>query len=345
MGGHLDLTVRVQDFRVTGAKVSVGGLHRGIEGLCEGRTFSRALPVVARAAVRSSVHWQVAYAEAVESLCGLEVPARAVAIRVALMELERIADHMLAHATTLDLLGCRAAAARVWADRELVMDTSQAVTGQRLVQDAVVIGGVAWDADSAWPQRVTTLAKTVQAAIHQYVREGEVLHPLDRLEGLVPVHKEDVMGWGLTGPVLRATGIKRDARADERSRAYRDVDVPIVVKDTNDAIARTEVRLLEMTASAKVLSDLVRGLPGGRVRTNPPEVFPKGTAIGVVEDPRGEVLCFVSSDGTDRPRRVRFRSPDMAHAAALSELLIDCPEDDVALAVASIDLHVGGIDR
>jgi NADH-quinone oxidoreductase subunit C/D/NADH-quinone oxidoreductase subunit B/C/D len=345
MGGRLGLVLRESDGRVTSARVSVGKMHRGVEGLAEEGTFQGALPLVARAAVRSSVHWQVAYAEAVEALCRVEVPPRARALRVALMELERIADHMLSHAATLDVLGCTASAARVWADRELVMDASQAVTGQRLVQDAVVVGGVAHDAHESWSERVIKVAHLVQGAVREYVHEAEALEPMGRLEGLATVHLEDMTGWGLTGPMLRAAGVPRDARGDGRCPAYAEHRVPVQTREAGDAEARTELRLLEMASSARTLAQVARAMPGGRSRAWVPEEVPKGRGLGVVEAPGGEVLCSVVSDGTARPRRVRLRGPDTAHAAALADLLLGSPTEDVPLAVVSVDICVGGCDR
>ncbi len=345
MGGRLGLAVRTQDGRVTGARVSVGHLHRGVEGLLEDRAYGACLPVVARASVRHSVHWQVAYAEAVEALCHVEVPPRGMQLRVALMELERIADHMLAHAATLDVLGCPAAASRVWADRELVMDASQAVTGQRLVQDAIAVGGMARDAPGEWSDRLLRVARAVQSMVRQYVHEAEALAPMARLEGLAPVHLEDMTGWGLTGPLLRAAGVPRDARADGRCRAYRGLQVPVQTREGGDALARSELRLLEMASSARTLVQLARSLSGGRSHAAMPEVVPKGRGLGVVEAPTGELLCMVVSDGTPRPRRVRLRGPDAAHAAALADLVLGCRSEDVGLAVASVDISVGGCDR
>jgi NADH:ubiquinone oxidoreductase subunit D/NADH:ubiquinone oxidoreductase subunit C len=345
MGGRLDLVLREADGRVTGARVSVGHLHRGVEGLVEGCSFEDAMAILARTSVRSSVHWQVAYAEAVEALCHMEVPPRGRSIRVALMELERIADHMLAHAGTLEVLGCPAAASRAWSDRELVMDASQAVTGQRLVQDAIVVGGVAHDAHETWSERLLMVARTVQAAVREYVHEAEALEPMTRLEGLAPVHLEDMTGWGLTGPLLRSAGVARDSRADGRCMAYVDHGVPVQTREDGDALARSELRLLEMASSARTLAQLARSMPGGRSRAWAPEAVPKGRGLGTVEAPGGEVLCLVVSDGTERPRRVRMRGPDTAHAAALADLVLGCRVEDVPLAVASVDLCVGGCDR
>jgi len=345
MGGRLGLVVREKDGRVSGARVSVGRLHRGVEGLAEGGTFASFMPRVARTAVRSSVHWQVAFAQAVEDVCHIDVPARGRSLRVALLELERIADHMLAHATTLDILGCPAAASRVWSDRELVMDTAQAVTGQRLVQDAIIIGGVAHDAHEDWADRLLLTARTVQAAVRQYVHEAEALAPMVRLEGLAPVNLEDMSGWGLTGPLLRSAGVPRDARADGRCPAYADLQVPVQTREDGDALARSELRLLETASSARTLAQVARSMPGGRSRAWMPDLVPKGSGLGVVEAPGGEVLCAVVSDGTARPRRVRLRSPDTAHAAALADLVLGCLVEDVPLAVASLDICVGGCDR
>jgi NADH:ubiquinone oxidoreductase subunit D/NADH:ubiquinone oxidoreductase subunit C len=345
MGGRLGLVLREQDGKVSSARVSVGHLHRGVEGLSEGCTFESAMPLVARTAVRSSVHWQVAYAEAVEDLCHMEVTPRGKAIRVALMELERIADHMLAHAATLEVLDCPAAATRVWSDRELVMDTSQAVTGQRLVQDAIVVGGVAYDSQEDWTDRLLLMARTVQAAVREYVYEAEALEPMSRMKGLARVHLEDMTGWGLTGPLLRSAGVPRDARGDGRCLAYSDHQVPVQTRETGDASARSELRLLEIASSARTLAQVARSMPRGRSRTWMPEVVPKGQGLGVVEAPGGEVLGLVVSDGTDKPRRVRLRGPDTAHAAALADLMLGCRVEDVPLAVASVDLCVGGCDR
>jgi len=345
MGGRLGLAIRTKDGRVTGARVSAGHLHRGVEGLLEDRTYEACLPVVARASVRSSVHWQVAYAEAVEALCHVEVPSRGRQLRVAMMELERVADHMLAHAATLDALGCPAAASRVWADRELVMDASQAVTGQRLVQDAIAVGGVARDAPGEWSGRLLGVARAVQAMVKQYVREAEALEPMARLEGLARVNLEDMTGWGLTGPLLRAAGVPRDARADGRCRAYRDLQVTVLTRDGGDALARSKLRLLEMASSARTLAQVARTLSGGRSHAAMPETVPKGVGLGVVETPTGELLCMVASDGTPRPRRVRLRGPDAAHTAALADLVLGCRVEDVGLAAVSVDISVGGCDR
>jgi NADH-quinone oxidoreductase subunit C/D/NADH-quinone oxidoreductase subunit B/C/D len=345
MGGRLGMMLREKDGRVSGARVSVGHLHRGVEGLLEEGTFEAAMPLVARTAVRSSVHWQVAYAEAVEDLCHLEVPPRGKALRVALMELERIADHMLVHAATLDALGCPAAASSVWADREVVMDTSQAVTGQRLVQDAVVVGGVAHDAREEWSERLHLTARTVQAAVKGYVHEAEALDPITRLRGLARVHLDDMTGWGITGPPLRSAGVPRDARTDGRCRAYREHQVPAQVRDGGDAEARSELRLLEMASSARTLAQVARSMPGGRSRSKIPDVVPKGRGVGMVEAPGGEVLSMVVSDGSDRPRRVRLRGPDAPHAAAIADLVLGSRVEDVSLAVMSMGICMGGCDR
>jgi NADH:ubiquinone oxidoreductase subunit D len=345
MGGRLGLVLRESDDRVTGARVSVGDQHRGVEGLLETGTYWTAMPLMARTSPRSSVHWQVSYAEAVEALCHLEVPPRARALRVGLMELERIADHMLAHASTLEVLGCHASASRVWSDRELVMDASQAVTGQRLVQDAIVVGGVSHDAHESWTGRIHKVALLVQTAVREYLHEAEVLGPMERLKGLARVHLEDMTGWGLTGPLLRAAGVPRDARGDGRCQAYADHRVPVQTRDDGDAIARTELRLLEMASSARTLAQVARSMPGGRSRATVPELVPKGRGLGVVEAPGGELLCSVVSDGTARPRRVRLRGPDSAHAAALPDLLLGCRPEDVPLAVISVDVSMGGCDR
>ena len=345
MGGTVSLEVRSQGGKVTVARVGPGHLHRGIEGLAESRTWDGVLALAARAAVRSSVHWQVAYASAVEQLTGLQVPQRGLALRVALMELERISDHMLAHATMLELLGCHGPASRVWADRELVMDAMQAATGGRVVHDCIAIGGVRADAPPGWPERLGRVAELVGESSRQYVREALGLPPWRRLEGLAPVHPDHMPGWGLSGVLVRASGMTADARKDGRVGGYAEMPLDVHTLPGSDAVARAELRLLEMASSARLLAHLSKAMPGGRVREEMHEETPPGRAVGVVEDPRGELHCTVVSSGLDRPRRVHFRSPDLAHAAALGEVLLGVPADDVALAVASVDICVGGVDR
>ena len=345
MGGTVSLEVRSQGGRVTAARVGPGHLHRGVEGLAEARTWDGGLALAARAAVRSSVHWQVAYASAVEQLTGLQVPQRGLALRVAIMELERIADHMLAHATMLELLGCHGPASRVWADRELVMDGMQAVTGGRVVHDCIAIGGMRADAPPGWAERLGRVAELAGEASRQYVAEARGLPPWRRLEGLAPVHPDHMPGWGLSGVLVRASGMSADARKDGRVGGYADLPLDVHTLPGSDAVARAELRMLEIASSARVLAHLSRAMPGGRVREEMHEEVPPGRAVGVVEDPRGELHCMVASGGLDRPRRVHFRSPDLAHAAALGEVLLGVPSDDVALAVASVDICVGGVDR
>ena len=345
MGGTVGLEVRSQGGRVTAARVGPGHLHRGIEGLSEARTWDGCLALAARAAVRSSVHWQVAYASAVEQLMGLQVPERGLALRVALMELERIADHMLAHATTLELLGCHGPASRVWADRELVMDAMQAATGGRLVHDCVAIGGMRTDAPPGWAERLGQVAVLAGEASRAYAAEARGLPPWRRLRGLAPVHPDHMPGWGLSGVLLRASGPAVDARKDGRVGGYGGLPLDVHALEGADAEARGELRLLEIASSARVLAHLSKAMPGGRVREEGREEVPPGRALGVVEDPRGELHCMVVSSGSDRPRRVHFRSPDLAHAAALGEVLLGVPADSVALAVASVDICVGGVDR
>ena len=345
MGGTLRLEVRSQGGKVTAARTAVGLLHRGVEALAEGRTWGGVLPLAARAAVRSSVHWQVAYATAVERLVGLEVPPRGWALRVALMELERIADHLLSHATVLGILGARAHAARAWADRELVLDAMQMCTGGRVVHDVVAIGGVAADAPQGWPERLGEVSEVCTRAVREHVEEARGLPQWDRLSGLAPVHPDHMPGWGLSGPLVRASDVGLDARLDGRAGGYSShFSKPYTVKG-GDARARCELRLLEVAVSAKALGTIAASMPGGRVREEAPEEVPPGRALGVVEDPRGELHCMVVSAGGPSPRRVHFRSPDLAHAAALGEVLIGVPVDDVPLAVASVDICVGGVDR
>ncbi len=345
MGGTLRLEVRSKAGKVTVARTGAGLLHRGVEALAEGRTWEGALPLAARAAVRSSVHWQVAYATAVERLVGLDAPPRGWAVRVALMELERIADHMLSHATVLGLLGARAAAARAWADRELVLDAMQMATGGRVVHDAIAIGGVAADAPPGWAERLGQVADVCGEAAREHAEEARGLPQWHRLAGLAPVHPDHMPGWGLSGPLARAAGSSADARVDGRAPGYSGLPLKVHSLTDADARARAELRLLEVASSARVLRALASAMPGGRVREEAPEEVPPGRALGVVEEPRGELQCMVVSTGGPSPRRVHFRSPDLAHAAALGEALIGVPVDDVPLAVASIDLCVGGVDR
>ena len=345
MGGTMRLEVRSKDGKVTAARLGAGLLHRGVEALAEGRTWEGVLPLAARAAVRSSVHWQVAYATAVERLAGLEAPPRAWGLRVALMELERIADHLLSHATVLGLLGARAHAARAWADRELVLDAMQMATGGRVVHDAIAIGGVAMDSPPGWPERLGQVAEVCAQAVREHAEEARGLPEWGRLSGLAPVHPDHMPGWGLSGPLVRASGLAADARADGRAAGYSGREPKVPSLKDGDARARAEVRLLEIASSARLLGALATSMPGGRVREEAPEELPPGRALGTVEDPRGELHCMVVSSGRPSPRRVHFRSPDLAHASALGEVLIGVPVDDVPLAVASVDICVGGVDR
>lgn len=328
--------------QVTAARVELGYRHRGLEKLAE-RSWSLANDVAARLDPLAPHAGAAAYARALEQVAGLEIPLRAARPRLAVLELERAAGHLAwlgRLAIGLELLPTARQAAAL---RRCLVSAEGALSGQA-GGSFIVPGGVR---SAVGGGDAGALAEALSAVRRGLARLDASLGASRlvgrRLDGLGRLEAERAGPLGASGPVLRASGVPRDARVTDP--AYAELGFEPVVRPGGDSLARYAVRLAEIGQALDLAERATASLPGGPCREPLPNPVPAGEAYGWVEGPRGELGAFVVADGDERPRRVAFRGPSLAHAMLLPDLLAGCRYADVPLLLASLDLSMEEAER
>lgn len=310
--GHFAFTVDGEI--VTGATVRLGYVHRGIEKACEERTWPQNLYLLERiCGICSHVH-ATAYALGVEKLANVTAPPRAQAIRVLVAELERVHSHLLwlgveAHEGGFDTLFMYS-----WRDRETVMDLLETLTGNRVNYSANILGGVKCDVDDAIASKILKGVDFLEERTHHYLKVVTTDETyLARTRGIGTMTKEQAVAFGAIGPTGRASGLVRDVRHDAPYAAYEDFPIKPVVEQEGDLLARTVVRIKELFESYRVIREILDKLPEGEIATRMPRRVPEGETVSRVEAPRGELFYYIKSNGSDKPSRVKVRTPSMCN--------------------------------
>jgi NADH-quinone oxidoreductase subunit D len=310
---------------------------------------------------------------AVETLLDLEVPPRAQWLRVLHMELNRIMSHLVWLGTSALDLGAISMFWYCFRDRETVLDLFEMSTGQRMHPRYFQVGGVIEDIPAGFDAKVREFAEQMPTRVDQYLAllaKNEIV--LHRLRGVAALDEETLLGLGVTGPLLRATGNSWDLRKAAPYSGYENFDFHIPVGTTGDNWDRFAVRAAEMKESSKIILQALDGLPEGPYITEnrkyalPPrhelatsmealihhfklvtEGFrvPPGEAYFPCESPRGELACFVRSDGSSKPARVHMRDPSFVNLQATKPMVQDLYIADLIATLAMLDPILGGIDR
>lgn len=331
---------------VVGADVRLGYAHRGMEKGAEQRNWAQNLYLFERVCgICSHVH-ATAYTLGVEKLAGVTAPPRAQAIRVLVAELERIHSHLLwlgvaAHEGGFDTLFMYS-----WRDRETVMDLLESLTGNRVNYSANVLGGVKCD-----------VTEEIDAAIRKGIEflEERTRHYLDvvttdetflaRTRGVGTMTRAQAEAIGAIGPTARASGLRRDVRVDAPYAGYPNFPVQIVLAEGGDLLARTVVRINELFESYRLIWEILDHLPVTELTVRVPRRIPEGETISRVEAPRGELLYFIHSGGTDRPDRVKVRTPSICNWATVMATAIGHKLADMPMLLAGIDPCFSCSDR
>jgi len=346
--GVLRLIVRLDGETIAGAQPDIGYLHRGIEELMERHTYAQNVVYTDRLDYVSAVTNEFGYVLAVEKLLQVEVPKRAQYLRVIAAELQRIASHLIFVATFGNDLGATTVFLYGFRDREPVLDLLDEVSGQRLTHNYLCIGGVNWDAQPGFDQRVLKYVDYFSERINEYdglLTGNEIF--VQRTKGVGRIATGAALDIGLSGPNLRATGFRYDVRKAEPYSSYGDFEFDIPVGQQGDTFDRYWVRLQEMRQSLRIIRQAVEGLPEGEYRAKAPRVIkpPVGAAYGHVEGSKGDVGYYVVSDGSERPYRVKIRGPSFIHVAALPQMLVGGKVADLVAVLGSIDILLGEVDR
>jgi NADH-quinone oxidoreductase subunit D len=326
-----------------------GYLHRGIEKLCEQRTYKQNIPLTDRLDYVSAINNNWPYVMAVEKLADIQVPRRAEYLRVIMGELQRIASHILAVGSVFNDMGVFFTAFMyMFREREKIVDLLEMVTGQRLLYNYMRFGGVSMDVPTEFLPALDTFLKVMPGYIDEYdqmLAENEIL--LARTKGIGILSPELAVNASTSGPVLRASGIKWDLRKTAPYSVYDKFDFEVPTGSNGDCYDRYRVRIEEMRQSVKIIRQAVEQMPAGKEKVAEQQRLrpQKGEAYAQIESPRGMLGCYLVSDGSEKPYRCHFRAPAFINLTVLKKLLIGQKLSDAIIIFGSIDISMGEVDR
>ena len=371
--GVLRLILELDGETIVRAAPDVGYLHTGIEKSAEKLYYSQVIPLTDRIDYLAPLSNNLVYCLAVEKLLNLEVPPRAQWIRVLLTELTRLNNHLVWLGTCALELGAMSVFLYCFREREEILKVFELVSGQRMMTSYFRIGGLAVEPPADFPRQVDRLLKMLPGRFDEYedlLTENRIW--LARTRGVGVLSPEDAIAWGITGPNLRASGVAFDLRKAEPYSGYENFKFEIPVRPEGDVYARYVVRVAEMRQSVRIARQALDGLPAGPVRADAPGIVlperdkmktemealiyhfklvvdgfapPAGEVYAAVESPKGELGCFLVSDGSPRPWRMRWRPPSLLNVQVLSKLLPGHLFADAIAILASVDFVLGEVDR
>ena len=329
--------VTVDGETVTKVEPRIGYVHRGIEKAAEARTYLQDIYLVERiCGICTTIH-ACDYCEIVEKLLKTEVPQRAKYLRVIALELNRLHSHLLTLGHAGLEIGYETLFQYFWRDREPIMDLIELTSGSRVYPSIMTIGGVRRDLkDSDIPRIKSTLVDLrKKLPFYRQVYENEPSIRA-RMKGVGVLKREDALKLNVVGPVARGSGVDIDVRKDEPYEAYAEIPFKEIVYTDGDTWARMNVRMDEVEESINIIEYVIDHLPTGPFRVKVPRVVPAGEAVNRVEAPRGELFCYMRSNGTAMPERVKVRTPTYANIpaflkTAIGESIADVPPNFVSL--------------
>jgi NADH-quinone oxidoreductase subunit D len=326
-----------------------GYLHRGIEKLCEERTYLGIIPLTDRLDYLASMSNNLSYCLAVEKLAGIKVPERAEFLRVIMAELQRLASHLIAVGSFMNDCGAfMTPILYMLREREKILDLFEMASGQRLTYNYMRIGGVCQDIPEEFLPALKSLADQLPAYIDEYdrlLKQNEIL--IARTKGVGVLSKEMAINVAASGPVLRASGVKWDIRKADPYSIYDRFSFDIPTGTAGDCYDRFRVRVEEMRQSVRILKQAAEQIPPGLVKADVPRVLrpPAGEAYGHIEAPKGDLGFYIVSDGSIAPYRCHIRAPSFLNLSALREMIVGWKIADAIIIFGSIDICMGEVDR
>jgi NADH-quinone oxidoreductase subunit D len=346
--GVLRVILKLDGEKVNGIECVIGYLHRGIEKIAESRTWTGFGPYVDRLDYTAAVSNSLGYCLAVEKLLGVEVPKRAQYLRVILTELNRLSSHQVWLGTHVLDIGAVTPLFYAFRDREAILNVFEKYCGARLTTHAFRIGGCRWDAYAGFKEEVLRLCDELVPRIDEYrnLITGNRIW-LQRTKNVGYISPEDCIAYGITGPVLRGSGIRWDVRKEQPYSSYEDFEFDIPTGTAGDTFDRYVVRVEEMRQSLRIIRQAVEGLPEGSIIARVPKVIkpPVGEVYVSTEAPKGELGYFLVSDGSAQPYRVRVRPPSFINLQALEKMAKGSMVADVVAIVGTLDIVLGEVDR
>jgi NADH-quinone oxidoreductase subunit D len=371
--GVLRVMLELDGETVLRSKPVIGYLHTGMEKNQEELMYIQGSTNVTRMDYLAPIFNETVFSVAVEQLLGVEVPERATWIRMLMMELNRVASHLLFMATNGMDVGAISMMLYGWREREIVLAFFEKVTGLRMNHNYVRPGGVAADLPDGWQDDVLAICDAIPSRLNEYddLLTGQPIFR-ERTEQVGVITPQQAIALGATGPILRAAGVPWDLRKDMPYMFYEQLDFDVVVGTYGDAFDRYAVRLNEMRESLKLVRQIVDLLPPGDYRTQdkkvtpPPRAridesmealihhfklftegfkVPAGETYVAVESPRGELGGYLVSDGSAKPYRFHMRDPSFVNLQCLPVMLRGGFVADAVAVISSLDPIMGGVDR
>lgn len=346
--GVFRLVVKIDGEIITEATPVIGYLHRGTEKLAENLQYTQIIPYTDRLDYLAGMTNNYVLCHAVETMMGLEVPERAEYLRILAMELGRVASHLVWWGTYLLDIGSISPFLYAFREREMILNLLNELSGARLTFNYMRVGGVKWDAPDGWIEKVRDFVPYMREQLkgyHDLVTGNEIF--MNRIKGVGTYTKEDALAYSLSGANLRSTGVKWDLRKDEPYSIYDRFDFDVPVRTEGDAWARYHCRLEEIEESLKIIEQAVEQFPGeGAILGKVPKVIkvPAGEAFVRIEAPRGEIGCYISSDGKREPYRLKFRRPSFYNLQILPKLLKGENIANLIAILGAIDIVLGEVD-
>lgn len=337
---------KVDGERVVSADVRVGYSHRGIEKGCEGRSYIQSLYLVERICGICSHSHATVFAQAVEEILKLEVPKRALYIRTIIGELERVHSHLLWLGVAAHEVGFDTFYMYVWRDREIVQDILEMLTGNRVNYSINTIGGVRRDIAPEQAKVVKEGLVKLEEKTHYYINVAAKEKTFVMRTANVGMLPKDIgRKLAAVGPVARGSGLLNDTRADDPYAAYGEIPFDVVTSDRCDVLGRTHVRLGELLQAYRIIRHALDNMPDTLLKVKAPPRVPAGEALSRYETPRGELIHYIKSNGTDKLERVKVRAPSMANIPALKYMLEGYFIADIPIILAAIDPCFSCTDR
>jgi NADH-quinone oxidoreductase subunit D len=372
--GVLRILLELDGETVLKAIPDCGYLHTGIEKSCEDKTYSQAITLTDRMDYLNPLGNNLVYCLAVEKLLDLEIPKRAQYIRVMMVELQRISSHLVWLGTHAIDLGAMSVFLYCFREREEILKIFEMFAGQRMMTSYIRVGGVALQPPAGWRAVLGKFLKYMPSRVDEYetlLTENRIW--MGRTKGIGVISPEDAVALSMTGPTLRAAGIAYDNRKLFPYSSYDEFEFEIPTRTDSDCFGRYMIRVAEMRQSLKIVRQAMDKITDeGPIKTDAPGIVPPqrekmktemealiyhfkiftegfsppaGEAFVAVESPRGELGCFIASDGSSKPLRCHFRSPSFINLQALPKLIEGQLISDVIACIGTIDIVLGEVDR
>ena len=371
--GVLRLLLELDGETILRAVPDIGYLHTGIEKEFEVKTYQQGVTLTDRIDYLAPLSNNFVYCLAAEKLLGLEIPPMAQWMRVMLAEFTRLNSHLVWLGTHAIDIGAMSVFLYCFREREEILRVFEMFSGQRMMTSYIRIGGLALEPPRGWQKRVKDFVDVFPSRVDQYedllTKNGIWV---GRTTGVGHLALEDMLELGVTGPMLRAAGLKVDARKDTPYSSYEKFDFEVPTSTKNDVFARYQLRIEEMRQSTRIIRQALEGMPSGSYQAEAPGIVlpdrekmktqmealiyhfkivtegfrvPEGEVFQVIESPRGEVGCYMVSDGTQKPYRVHWRGPSFGNLQATAKMIEGTQIADVIAGLGSMDFVLGDTDR